>query len=188
MRALIFTFVFLSGLAVPGALAFQDTEAAINTNLTPDIEAHSEVESLIVNLTMEESDGLYTIADVYWNKDWQVKPHLHDHSAETFIMLEGRLDVRLPEGDVALLPGMTLHIPAGVPHSAVGTIPGKMIAIFAPGGYEVFMAAEQELTDEQKADANFMAEFRAQHDIDIRPVDDFGLPFDVAPADDEGEE
>jgi mannose-6-phosphate isomerase-like protein (cupin superfamily) len=42
--------------------------------------------------------------------------HQHDHSDDLFLVLEGRLDIDLPDGTVKMSPGDLFVVPAGVRH------------------------------------------------------------------------
>lgn len=68
-------------------------------------------------------------------------PPLHTHpAAEVFTILEGAFAFTGLEGGtpytVRAVPGDTVYIPGGAPHTyqAVGPTPGKAVAVLAPGG------------------------------------------------------
>lgn len=62
--------------------------------------------------------------------------HLHTSSENVYVLLSGRLVLRLDGIDVELGPGDAAFIPPGVPHSATnaGEEEAVLIEIYAPGG------------------------------------------------------
>lgn len=71
----------------------------------------------------------------------QVGPPLHTHAAaETFTILEGAFEFSgLDQGEpytIRALPGDTVYMPGGTPHTykAVGPTPSRALLVLAPGG------------------------------------------------------
>lgn len=62
--------------------------------------------------------------------------HRLAHEAESFFVLEGRLDYRAGEEDYELYAGCFLHLPAGLPHAfrIRGEHPARFLALTTPGG------------------------------------------------------
>ena len=57
--------------------------------------------------------------------------HTHETSDEFFLVIEGRLTIRLDSGDVTLGPGEIYVVPAGVPHQPYAET-GTSILLFEP--------------------------------------------------------
>jgi quercetin dioxygenase-like cupin family protein len=62
--------------------------------------------------------------------------HRHTREAESFYMLEGRLDYRAGDDDYELYTGCYIHLPAGLPHAfrIRGDRPARFLSIVEPGG------------------------------------------------------
>ena len=158
----------------------QDTSPT--PNLVPDNISQAPGEILYTKLTAKETDGLYTISEVYYGAGFEAKPHMHEEAAETFIQIEGRLEVRYEvDGepvDVVLVPGSMLHVPPGSRHSVLTRGSGFVIAIFAPGGIEEYAALYETLDEEQLKDEEFMANWRRENGIDYIATPELGFPYD----------
>lgn len=59
--------------------------------------------------------------------------HCHPHEDELFLVLAGRLTMRFREGDVMLLPGELIRVPAGMEHCPVGE-EGCRVLLVEPAG------------------------------------------------------
>lgn len=61
--------------------------------------------------------------------------HAHDGSDEILHLLQGELSHKTGDETVLLMPGDTLHIPAGVAHNATntGTLDAVMIVMYSEG-------------------------------------------------------
>jgi quercetin dioxygenase-like cupin family protein len=58
--------------------------------------------------------------------------HYHPNSDEVLYLLEGELDHSLGDDVFRLTPGMSIHIPRGVPHNAVNTsgVTARMVVAY----------------------------------------------------------
>ena len=58
--------------------------------------------------------------------------HVHPNSDEVLYLIEGELDHSLGDEVYTLSPGMSIHIPRGVPHNAVNTsdVTAKMVVAY----------------------------------------------------------
>lgn len=67
-------------------------------------------------------------------------PHVHEHDAESFIVLEGEITAYTADDEWVVGPGESAHIPAGVLHTirATGNGPTRAIIVSAPAGLATF--------------------------------------------------
>ena len=65
-------------------------------------------------------------------------PHLHTREDETSIVLEGQIGFRSDDAEVVLGPGGYITKPRGQMHSMwnAGTVPGRIVEVITPGGFE----------------------------------------------------
>ena len=59
--------------------------------------------------------------------------HKHDDTEDFFLVLKGRLTIRLPEGDVTLGPGEMFVVPKGMEHCPVAEGEVHMLLIEPTG-------------------------------------------------------
>src|SRR6202451_3283110 len=68
-----------------------------------------------ITVTGEQSDGRFCVIDMYIPPGGGPPPHRHDFE-ETFILLEGELDVVFRGAKQVARAGQTIHVPANAPH------------------------------------------------------------------------
>ncbi|MEO1060870.1 MAG: cupin domain-containing protein [Actinomycetota bacterium] len=104
--------------------------AADPVNLTRALASFDEVYSPRIVATMNDYDVRIakTLGDHVW--------HVHDDTDEFFLVLDGRFDIALRDGDgertVVLHEGDTFVVPRGVEHRP--SSPGGSILMFEPSG------------------------------------------------------
>ena len=93
-------------------------------------------------LTGDDTGGRFTLIDMYVPPGGGPPPHRHDFE-ETFIVVEGRLDVSFRGTARLVPPGTTINVPANAPHQFHNSSgePARLLCICAPPGQEEFFAA-----------------------------------------------
>lgn len=76
--------------------------------------------------------------------------HLHHETEESFLILEGTLQVRVGDETLAAAPGTFIHVPPEVPHAFwnAGPEPARFIVTFCPGGMEQYFVDLFELAQD----------------------------------------
>jgi len=89
-------------------------------------------------LTGDETGGRFTIIDMYVPPGGGPPPHRHDFE-ETFIILDGRLDVTFRDATQAAGTGTTINVPANAAHQFRNSSdePARLLCICAPAGGRV---------------------------------------------------
>jgi quercetin dioxygenase-like cupin family protein len=98
--------------------------------------------------------------------------HYHALHAETYFLISGRMEW-IVEGEKQILEsGDLVYVPPNAYHSArtLGDEPARTIFIFDPGGFEHDVYARNALTEGQKNDPAFMAEFFRSIDYHFDPA------------------
>jgi mannose-6-phosphate isomerase-like protein (cupin superfamily) len=93
-------------------------------------------------LSGDDTGGRFTLIDMYVPPGGGPPPHRHDFE-ETFIVLEGHLDVGYRGTDRLVRAGTTVNVPANAPHQFRNSSgePARLLCICAPAGQEEFFAA-----------------------------------------------
>ncbi|MGH3394485.1 MAG: cupin domain-containing protein [Streptosporangiaceae bacterium] len=93
-------------------------------------------------LTGEDTGGRFTLIDMYVPPGGGPPPHRHDFE-ETFILLEGQLDVTFRGATRTASAGTTISVPANAPHQFrnIAAEPARLLCVCAPPGQEEFFAA-----------------------------------------------
>ena len=90
----------------------------------PGIERHQHISGDL------GADSL-TVASLSFAAEGRVRTHVHP-TEEAMVVLEGELEAVLGEETVKVVPGQTVHAPAGVKHGFVNRsgAPARIMAIF----------------------------------------------------------
>jgi mannose-6-phosphate isomerase-like protein (cupin superfamily) len=90
-------------------------------------------------LTGDDTAGRFCLIDMHVPPGGGPPPHRHDFE-ETFIIVEGELDVTFRGSQVVVRTGETIHIPANAPHQFRNSSakPVRMLCICSPAGQENF--------------------------------------------------
>ena len=66
--------------------------------------------------------------------------HIHHNEDEVIHVLDGDYEMWLDGSISRLMPGQSIFLPRGVPHTfrVAGRTPGRNIAVLTPGGFEQF--------------------------------------------------
>ncbi len=129
-----------------------------------------------VKVSAEDSGGAYTLMEDNLKATFRLGLHLHRHHAETFYILEGRVDFHVDGDWMTATPGSCLHVPPGVPHACLlarGETEGRMLMIYQPSGFDGYLAELASMNEADFADEGKMAKLNDRHDIiGLGPVPD----------------
>ncbi|GAB5436018.1 cupin domain-containing protein [Falsiruegeria mediterranea] len=126
-----------------------------------------ENDHTFVKVSSEQSGGAYTLMEDNLKATFALGLHRHDTHAETFYVMEGEIDFYVDGDWHRCGAGATLHVPPGVPHAcrvAHGE-PARMLMIFQPSGFDLFLAELATMTEADFADEAKMAALNAKYDI-----------------------
>ncbi len=93
-------------------------------------------------LTGEDTAGRFTLIDMFVPPGGGPPPHRHDFE-ETFIVLEGQLDVTFRGSTRTASAGTTVNVPANAPHQFrnIAAEAARLLCVCSPPGQEEFFAA-----------------------------------------------
>jgi quercetin dioxygenase-like cupin family protein len=116
--------------------------------VTPAIRDRGQGKSLWIlgdhytfKVSSEESQGTLTVAEVTVFPQNGLPPHIHHRESESLYVLEGAFSVRVGALLYEAHAGAYVHIPKGTLHTFknIGSRPGRLLVILAPGGFENFL-------------------------------------------------
>jgi mannose-6-phosphate isomerase-like protein (cupin superfamily) len=95
-----------------------------------------------IKTTPEQTGGAYSVVEVESFPGNGPPPHIHHREDECFYVVEGAFSVILGGKILDIADGDFIRIPKGTPHTYknVGAIPGKLLVVFSPGGFEQLFA------------------------------------------------
>ena len=100
----------------------------------------------ITKVSSRHSHGQLSIVDHRVPPGFAPPPHLHHHSDEALLILDGQLNGFCGDHPWQAGPGSLVFMPRAIPHgftiSDAG--PGRIIIVSSPGGFDQFVAAAGE--------------------------------------------
>jgi quercetin dioxygenase-like cupin family protein len=97
-----------------------------------------------VHITPEATNGAYALIEALVPSGHMPPPHVHEHDAEGFFVLEGEITLHTEDGPTVVRPGQGAHVPAGSAHTVCVTSDGParaMIVVSAPAGFVGYLRA-----------------------------------------------
>jgi quercetin dioxygenase-like cupin family protein len=119
---------------------------------------------IFVKTTLDFSDGRVTVVEDTLKPGFHLARHYHKQMTEIFYVLAGEVTFAFDDETVIAVPGTTINIPPKVWHDVKCEQGGKLITIFSPGGFDVYLQALAVLTPEQSADAAFQTALAEKYD------------------------
>jgi quercetin dioxygenase-like cupin family protein len=94
-----------------------------------------------ITVSGDDTNGRFCVIDMHVPQDGGPPPHRHDFE-ETFIVLEGEIEVTFRGNKSTVSEGETIHVPANAPHQFHNhrSQPARLLCICAPAGQERFFA------------------------------------------------
>jgi quercetin dioxygenase-like cupin family protein len=119
-------------------------------------------------LTGKDTAGRFCLIDMHIPPGGGPPPHRHDFE-ETFIVLEGELDVTFRGNKRAVRSGETINVPANAPHQFHNSSsqPVRMLCVCSPSGLEEFfmevgLPVATRTTPPPELDEKAQTEFKAK--------------------------
>jgi mannose-6-phosphate isomerase-like protein (cupin superfamily) len=125
---------------------------------------------MIPQVTGEESDGAFCLAEQYLPAGHVTPLHVQPHEDETFHVLDGRLTVHLDGREVTAGAAETVLVRRGTPHALRADSATRLLVLDVPAGHDRFFlavgrpAAERRLPDPLEGPPDFEAMAAAARD------------------------
>lgn len=129
------------------------------------VEFDWESDRVHVKCSVGTSDGAVTVVEDLLKPGFSLARHHHKKMIEVFYVLDGAVDFILDDAVVTIGPGDTLSIPPGVPHAVSCAGGGRMLTVFAPGGFDQYLADSVTLAQVDSASEAEMRELGERFDI-----------------------
>jgi mannose-6-phosphate isomerase-like protein (cupin superfamily) len=122
--------------------------------------------------TTDQTDGTIAALEGSFRPGSGAPVHVHRQHEETFYVLNGEFLFHVGSRSVSAPPGTFVFVPRDVPHAFenVGTVPGSILGIMTPAGFEQFF--EEVATLPPGADPAKVSEILAKYDQEVVEVPD----------------
>ena len=127
-----------------------------------------ENDHIFIKVGSADTGYAYTLVEDNLKTTFSLGLHLHRHHAETFYILQGSLEFFIDGDWMTAGPGACIHIPPGIPHACKvsdGSPSARMLMIFQPSGFDLFLSELAKLGPEDFANEETMAALQEKYDI-----------------------
>jgi mannose-6-phosphate isomerase-like protein (cupin superfamily) len=123
-------------------------------------------EQIICKVAGGETFGRFTVVEEISPPKAAVPPHFHRQTDEIIYVLEGAYEIECDGRKSIARSGDVCVIPRGTTHGFKNllAVPGKMLAIITPSGFENFFAEVSQL---KKPDAQAIVEIGRRNDLEL---------------------
>ncbi len=112
--------------------------------------------------------GRVTVVEDTLKAGFHLPRHYHKAMIEIFYILEGEIVFKFDDETIFATPGMTINIPTNTWHDVSCEQGGKLLTIFSPGGFDLYLQALAGMSQEQYADEHMMISLAEQYDTWMR--------------------
>lgn len=128
-----------------------------------------------VHVPSDETDGRWSVVEMQLREGHAPPLHIHEHADECIHVIDGTVHVHTEEDKQELTADSSVVLPRGEPHSLHAVTEATIIAADSPGGFDEFVAAVGEPTEERtipttppsEAAIGRVNELASDHDIRI---------------------
>ena len=120
---------------------------------------------VLVKASMAATGERVTIVEDTLDPGFLLPRHHHKQMTEVFYVLEGEVEFRFDGATEVATCGETLTIPPGVWHEVASERGGRLITVFAPGGFEGYLADLAALSPEELAEEALVTALGERYDI-----------------------
>ena len=117
-----------------------------------------------IKASSEDTEGRFALWEQVHPPGYRAPPHLHEESVEAMYVLEGTYDFSVGEERISASAGSFVLVPAGLAHAfSSGPSGGRMLVLFAPGGYERYWEELSEAERQGPVSADAQAALARKH-------------------------
>lgn len=123
---------------------------------------------IYVKTTQDLTGGRVTVVEDTLKPGFHLARHYHKKMIEIFYILEGEVVFQFDDETVMATVGMTINVPPQTWHDVRCENGGKLITIFSPGGFDLYLEALAGMSSAQFADEALMTALGEQYDTWMR--------------------
>jgi mannose-6-phosphate isomerase-like protein (cupin superfamily) len=127
--------------------------------------------SMLIRVHGRDTNGTLSAVESHDVPGGGPPPHIHHREDETFQILEGEYEFMVGGQTILAKPGTTLFAPRGVPHTYryVGEVPGRLMCVITPSGFEEFFEEIGAMSPEQQQDIPRVIEVGKKFGLEFLP-------------------
>ena len=99
-----------------------------------------ESDHVFVKTPIEMTDGRVTVVEDTLEPGFHLPRHYHREMVEIFVILDGEIVFTFDDEAITASAGTTVNVPAGEWHEVLAPDGARLITVFTPGGFDLYLA------------------------------------------------
>jgi quercetin dioxygenase-like cupin family protein len=126
---------------------------------------------MVIRIRGGDTEGRVSVVESHDVPGGGPPPHIHSREDETFQVLDGEYEFKVDGRSFVAKKGTTIFAPRGIPHTYryLGKVPGRLMCIITPAGFEGFFDAVGALTSEQQQEIPRVIAIAKQFGLEFLP-------------------
>jgi quercetin dioxygenase-like cupin family protein len=126
---------------------------------------------MVLRIHGRETGGIVSVVESHDVPGGGPPPHIHRREDETFQILEGDYEWTVGSKTFVAHKGDTVFAPRNVPHTYryLGQMPGRLMCIITPAGFEGFFEEINALTPQKQQDLPLIIQIGEKYGLEIPP-------------------
>jgi mannose-6-phosphate isomerase-like protein (cupin superfamily) len=126
---------------------------------------------MVIRIHGRDTDGIVSAVESHDVPGGGPPPHIHSREDETFQVIEGEYDFTVGGKSFLANKGTTIFAPRGIPHTYryLGQVPGRLMCVITPAGFEGFFEAVGALTPQQQQDIGRVIKIAKEFGLELLP-------------------
>jgi quercetin dioxygenase-like cupin family protein len=122
-------------------------------------------DQVLVKASVDLTDGRLTLVEDTLKPGFALARHHHRRMTEIFYILDGSVEFAFDDERVLARPGTVINVPSNVWHAVTSPQGARLLTIFSPGGFDLYLEELVALTEAQYADVELMRGLSERYDI-----------------------
>ncbi len=111
------------------------------------------------------TDGAVSVVEDTLKPGFDLGRHHHRRMTEIFYVLDGEVTFAFDDRTIVATPGTVLNIAPSVHHAVSSPTGGRLITVFAPGGFDLYLAEVARLIADGQGDDARLLDIGHRYDI-----------------------
>lgn len=111
------------------------------------------------------TNGSISVVEDTLKPGFHLGRHHHESMTEVFFVLDGEVTFSFDDETVTAVPGTTINIAPGIHHEVASADGGRLLTIFTPGGFDLYLAEVADLVRQGQDDEGTLLTLGHRYDI-----------------------
>jgi quercetin dioxygenase-like cupin family protein len=124
---------------------------------------------MIIHVHGRDTAGVVSAVESHDVEGGGPPPHIHQREDETFKIIEGEYQWTVGDQTFIAGKGTTIFAPRGVPHTYRCLVPGRLLCVITPSGFEEFFEEISAMSPAQQQEIPRVLEIGGKYGLEFLP-------------------